>query len=152
MAVCERIRLGGHGELVDEALDHEGIVRDADAAPEAGVQDPFLMAHVLDLDRGDVVDQVHRPVERVAVEPVPKRRWQPTGQDRRTHEAVRPRDWPAARVQAGGDPVVVVGPVDVVLDVFLTAPNDFHGPVDLPRDAHGLGDVVDLQAAAEAAA
>ena len=49
-------------------------------------------------------------------------------------------------------PVVVIGPVDVVLDVLLPAPDDFHRPVDLLGDRDGLGDAVDVQPAAEAAA
>ena len=37
-AELDRILLGGRGELVDEALDHEDIVGGADAAPEAGAE------------------------------------------------------------------------------------------------------------------
>src|SRR2546426_1575502 len=34
--------------LVDEALDHEGVVRDTDTAPEARVHHGLLVAHELD--------------------------------------------------------------------------------------------------------
>ena len=55
-------------------------------------------------------------------------------------------------VEAGGDPVVVVGPVHVVLDVFLAGPDDLDRAVDLLRDLDRLHDEVDLEPAAEAAA
>src|SRR6202035_4296195 len=108
--------------------------------------------HVLDLDRGDVVDQLYRPVQRVAVETVLERGRRPAREDRRAYEPVRPRDRLAARVQPRRDPVVVVRAIHIVLDVFLTCPDHLHGPVDLLGDADGLGDVVDLEAPAETAA
>jgi hypothetical protein len=42
--------------------------------------------------------------------------------------------------------------VDVVLDVLLPAPDDFHRPVDLFGDRDRLRDPVNVQPAAEAAA
>src|SRR2546426_11091541 len=54
--VLEGVLLRRGGELVDEALDHEGVVRDTDTAPETRVHHGLLVAHVLDLDRRDVVE------------------------------------------------------------------------------------------------
>src|SRR5438874_11444006 len=95
-------------------------MRDADAAPEAGVQNRLLVALVLDLNRSDIVDQVDRPVQRIAVEPVLKSGRCPARQDRWADEAVRARDRLAVRVKACGNPVVIVLSVDVVLDLFLS--------------------------------
>ena len=36
-----------------------------------------------------------------------------------------PGDWHALFVESGAEPIVVVRPVHVVLDVFLAAPHDF---------------------------
>ena len=55
-------------------------------------------------------------------------------------------------IQPSGHPIEEIGPVDVVLDVFLPAPDDFHRPVDLFGDRDRLGDAVHVQPAAEAAA
>ena len=63
-----------------------------------------------------------------------------------------PRDQPVLRIEASGEPVVVIGPVDVVLDVLFPAPDDLHRPVDLLGDRYGLGDAVNVQPPAEAAA
>src|SRR2546425_12930891 len=144
-----RIGLRRRGELVDEALDHEGVMGDAHAAPKAGTEDRFLVAQVFDLDRWDIVDQLHSPVCRVAVEPVLERGRRPAGEDGRTKEPMGPGDRPAFRAQARGDPVVVVRAIHIVLDVLLPSPNDFHRAFDLLRDANGLGFEVDLEPAAE---
>src|SRR6476619_1863751 len=61
-------------------------------------------------------------------------------------------DQPILRIETGAEPVVVVGPVDVVLDVLFPAPDDFHRSFDLLGDCHGLSDAVNVEAAAEAAA
>ena len=55
-------------------------------------------------------------------------------------------------IQPGGQAIVIIGAVDVVLDVLLPAPDDFHRPVDLFGDRDRLGDPVNVQPAAEAAA
>ena len=47
--------------------------------------------------------------------------------------------------------MVVVGTVEVVLDIFLPAPNDFDRAVNLLCDAHRLLDDIGLNTAAEAA-
>ncbi len=50
-------------ELVDEALDDEVVMGDAHPAPETGVEHGLLVAHVLDLDRRDVVEHLAGPEE-----------------------------------------------------------------------------------------
>ena len=56
------------------------------------------------------------------------------------------------RIEAGGDPVEEIGPVHVVLDVFLAGPHDLHRAVDMLGDLDGADDAVGLQPPAEAAA
>ena len=58
----------------------------------------------------------------------------------------------AAGVQRRGHAVVIERPIDVVLDVLLAGPDHLDRAIDLPGDLHRLGDAVDLQPAAEAAA
>ena len=55
-------------------------------------------------------------------------------------------------VEARREAVVIVGPVDIVLNVFFAGPHHFHRTVDLPSDPHGQGDAIDVQPATEAAA
>src|SRR2546427_373869 len=59
---------------------------------------------------------------------------------------------PATGVEASGDAVVVVRAEHVMLHIFLAGPDDLHRPLDLFRDAHGLGDVVVFEAPTEHAA
>jgi hypothetical protein len=72
--------------------------------------------------------------------------------DRRAREAIVPRDRHSALVEAGGDAVEEIGPIHVVLDVFLARPHDLDGALDLLRDLHGARDTVALQAAPKTAA
>ena len=53
-----------------------------------------------------------------------------------------------ARLEA----VEIERPVERLLNVLLARPDDLHRPVDLLRDAHGLGDIVHFEPPAEAAA
>src|SRR4029077_8165084 len=52
----------------------------------------------------------------------------------------------------GGYAVEEIGPVHVVLDVFLAGPHDLDGAVDMLRDLDGASDTVDLQPPAKATA
>ena len=63
-----------------------------------------------------------------------------------------PGNRPPLGIQPSGDPIEEIGLVDVVLDVLLPAPDDFHRPVDLFGDGDRLRDPVNVQSAAEAAA
>jgi hypothetical protein len=56
------------------------------------------------------------------------------------------------RIEAGGEPVIVIRPIDVVLDILFAAPDDLHRPVNLLCDRNGLGDAVHVEPAAKAAA
>src|SRR5580765_190059 len=78
------------GELVDEALDDEIIVGDAHAAPEAGIEHRLLVAHVLDLNRRDVVEQLDGPVYRVDILAVLEEVRQIARDDRRTDDPMSP--------------------------------------------------------------
>ena len=63
-----------------------------------------------------------------------------------------PGDRHSFRIETGGHPVEPIGPVHVVLDIFLARPHDLHRAVDLLRDLDGANDAVGLQPPAEAAA
>src|SRR6185312_7196964 len=136
------------GNLIDEGLDHEAIVGDSNASPPAGVHDRLLVAHVFDPDVRDVVEQLHRPVQRISIEPVLERGRCPAGENGDAYDPVVPGGQLAARIEAGGDPVVVVGAIDVVLNIFLARPDDLDWALDLLSDTDGLSDVVMLQAPA----
>ncbi len=55
-------------------------------------------------------------------------------QDRGSDDLMRPGHRSTVLVQAGGDAVVVVGPVHVVLNIFFPGPHHLHGARDLLRD------------------
>src|ERR1700680_3220636 len=61
-------------------------------------------------------------------------------------------DRSAVLVKSSRDPIVVVGAIDVVLGILLAQPDQLDGAVHLLGDLSGLGDEVDVQASAEAAA
>ena len=55
-------------------------------------------------------------------------------------------------IETGGHPVKEVGPVHVVLDIFLAGPDDLYGAVDVLGDLDRTHDAVDLESPPEAAA
>ena len=63
-----------------------------------------------------------------------------------------PGDRHSLRVETGGHPVVEIGPVHVVLGVFLAGPHHLHRTVNLHGDLNRAGDAVDLEPAAKPAA
>ena len=63
-----------------------------------------------------------------------------------------PGDRHPVLIETGGHPVKEVGPVHVVLDIFLAGPDDFHGALDLLGDLDRTHDAVDLESPPEAAA
>ena len=67
----DRVLLGRGGQFVDEAFDHEDIMRRADAAPPAGVDAVRLQPDIFRMLRRHVVGRVaDRGLDRVGVEPV----------------------------------------------------------------------------------
>ncbi len=56
------------------------------------------------------------------------------------------------RIETGGHPVEEIGPVHVVLDIFLAGPHDLDRAFDLLGDLDGADDTVDVQPPAESAA
>ena len=77
---------------------------------------------------------------------------QPSRNHRGAGEAIVPGDRHALLVETGGQPVEPIGPVHVVLDVFLAGPHDLHRAVDMLGDLDRADDAVGLQPPAEAAA
>src|ERR1700692_2459199 len=63
-----------------------------------------------------------------------------------------PGDRRAARVEPGRQPVVIVGTVEVVLNVFLATPHNLHRSAHVTRDLYREERAVMLESPAEAAA
>ena len=98
------------------------------------------------------IDEIDRAVGGVGVETIVERRREPSCKDRGAGEAVGPGDRHSFLIETGGHPVEEIGPVHVVLDVFLARPHDLDGTVDMLRDLDRASDVIDLQPPAESAA
>src|SRR5439155_274431 len=127
-AIFDGILLRRRGKLVDETFDHERVVRDANAAPEAGVEHRLLVTHEFDAHRRDVVEQLRRSIHAVEVDSVLESGREEAGEDRGTGEPVGPRNRLTICVYPGRNPVVVVGPIHVVPDVLLAVQITFTGP------------------------
>ena len=63
-----------------------------------------------------------------------------------------PSDRHTLCVQPGCKTVIVIGTIDVVLNVLFTTPHHLNGEIDLLGDLHSPGDTVDVEATAEPAA
>ncbi len=55
-------------------------------------------------------------------------------------------------IETCSETVVVIGPIDIMLDVLFPAPNDFHWPIDVLGDRDRLGDAVNVEPSPKAAA
>ena len=86
---------------------------------------------ILDVHVRKGIDEIDRAFGRVGVETVVEGRRQPSRDDRGAREAMVPGDRHALLIETGRDPVEPIGPVHVVLDVFLAGPDDFHRAVDM---------------------
>ena len=169
-AVFERVLLRDRRELVDETLDHEGVVCGPDAAPERSGNSRRLLADILDPHVGKRVGRLGRAVHGIDIEAPhhgdevveagcayhPERLGkQLTGHprhDRGGRDTVSPGDRSAVFVQASRDPVIVVRPIHIVLDVLFAGPHHLHRTGDLLCDLHRPDDEVHLKPTAEAAA
>jgi hypothetical protein len=65
---AQRVLLRDRGELIDETLDHEDVVRGPDAAPECGRDSRRLLADVFDADVGQCVGRLGRTVHGIHIE------------------------------------------------------------------------------------
>src|SRR3954467_12862681 len=63
-----------------------------------------------------------------------------------------PGDRHAFVIETGGETIEPIGPVHVVLDIFLARPDDLYGAIDLLRDLNAARDAVDVQPPSEPAA
>ena len=98
------------------------------------------------------IDQIDRALGGVGIETIIERRREPSRDDRRARKAVVPRDRHSFPIETGRNPVEEVGPVHVVLDVFLARPDDFDRAVDMLRDLHGANDAIGFEPPAKPAA
>ena len=132
--VGDRILLRGRRKLVHEAFDHEDGVRRPDAAPERRRNPRRLDPQILDMEVRQRVGEVDRALGRVRIEAVLEPGREIARDHRGAGETMGPGNRHAFFVEPGGEPVEPVGPVHVVLDVFLAGPHDLHGAVDVLCD------------------
>src|SRR5471030_1374498 len=152
MAILHRIDLRLRGQLVHETLNHEGATSRTYTAPERGGYVHGLLAHIVDELIREVVRKVGSNFHRIRVKAVLECRWSEPRHNGRPHNAMLPRDGLAVGIEAGGDDVVVIRAIHVVLDVLLARPRDLHGCADLLADLQRLADEIGFQPAPEAAA
>ena len=150
--IGDRILLRRRRQFVHEAFGHEDIVRRPDAAPEGGRNARRFHPHILDVHVREGIDQIDRAFGGVGVETIVERRREPSRDDRGAREAMVPGDRHSFLIETGGHPVEEIGPIHVVLDVFLAGPDDLDGTVDMLGDLDGASDAIDLQPPAKAAA
>ena len=129
--IGDRILLRRRRQFVHEAFGHEDIVRRPDAAPEGGRNARRLHPHILDVHVREGIDQIDRALGGVGIETIVERRREPSRDDRGAGEAIVPGDRHSLLIEAGGQPVEPIGPVHVVLDIFLARPHDLHRAVDM---------------------
>ena len=67
-------------------------------------------------------------------------------------EAMVPGDRHSFLIETGGDPVEPIGPIHIVLDVFLPGPDDLDRPVDMLSDLDRADDAVALEPPAKTTA
>ncbi len=65
---------------------------------------------------------------------------------------MRPENRLAGRVRSGRQPIEIIRPIHVVLDVFLAAPDHLHRGIDVLGDLDGQHRAIGLQPSSEAAA
>ena len=123
-----------------------------DTAPPTRDNTRRLLTDVIHQDVRKGIGQLRCAFHGIGIEAVLERRRQPARKDRGRGDTMAPGNRHALSVEAGGEPVVVVGPVDVVLDVFFAGPNHLDRTIDLLGDLHRLGDEIHLEPPAEAAA
>src|SRR5208337_5557148 len=73
-------------------------------------------------------------------------------EDRGAREAMAPGDRLSLFVETSGDSVEPIGPVHVVLDVFLASPNDLHRTVHMHGDLDSAGDAINFEPTTKTAA
>src|SRR5208337_3468769 len=72
--------------------------------------------------------------------------------DRGACEPMAPGDRPSLFVETGGESVEPIGPVHVVLDIFLASPHDLHRTVHMHGDLNRARDAIDFEPATKPAA
>jgi hypothetical protein len=98
------------------------------------------------------IDQIDRALGRVGVETIVEERRGPSRDNRGAREAMVPGNRLSLFVEAGRNSVEPIGPVHVVLDVFLAPPDNLDRAVDMLRDLDGANYTIDLESAAKPAA
>jgi hypothetical protein len=98
------------------------------------------------------IDQIDRAICGVGVETILEHGWEPSRDDRGAREAMIPGDRHSLLIETGRNSIEEIGPVHIVLDIFLARPDDFDRAVDMLRNLDGANDAIDLEPPAKAAA
>ncbi len=109
-----------------------------------------LFADEVHAEVRDVVGHVGGAIDRIEILPVDEGRRQPARQHRRSRDDMLPGD-DLAVFQPRAETVMPRRPINVVLNVFLTRPDDLHRRIDMLRYAHGGRDLIDLEPTSEPA-
>ena len=139
-------------QFVHETFGDKDIVRRPDAAPEGGRNAGRLHPQILDVHVRERVNEINRAFCGVGVETILERRREPSRKDRGARETIMPGDWHSFVIETSRHSVEEIGPIHVMLDIFLAGPHDLHGAVDLLRDLDGANDAIDLQPPAKSTA
>ena len=150
-AVLVGVFLGGVGQLVDEALDHECIERVVHGTPEAD-RDARVGEHVVDVHVGRRVRHLHGALDGLAVESVLHRVREDARHDGRRDDPLGPRRGLARGVEPGPHLVVARRTVLRVLDVVFARPDDLYRCLDGLGRLERLLHEIQLEAAPEAPA
>src|SRR5579859_2220241 len=135
---------GRMGHLIDEALNEEGILRSADAAPEhhrhMGVFQ--LNRHVI---VGDLVGVRGDPLDRHRLHPIRNRAWAAQRTQKRTHRnpALQPRG-SAVLVERSLEPNRGLRAVSIAPDILLTMPDQLYRSLDDLGDSYGVDQLIML--------
>src|SRR5579862_4176535 len=146
--ILHRVLLRRDRELVDEALDHEDAARGPNPAPPRRRHASRIVANKTNLHVGrqQLVDRVGGGLDCVAVDAVLD--WQPVIElaHRGTCDSVAPAEDVTVLVEGGREPIDVVRPVAVMLDILFARPQHPQRPLDMSGDAGCEHDPVNLQA------
>ena len=151
-SVIDRVFLRRRSQFVHETFDDEDIVRWPHTSPPGSRNAGWLDADIIDMHIRQSVLQVYCRLDSVAIQAVLEGRRKPPRKNGGASQPVRPRDGLSAGIEASRDAVIEIGPVHIVLDVFLATPNNLHRPSDLLGNLHRTGDAIDLEPPAETTA
>src|SRR5712671_199141 len=150
--IVDRILLLRRRQFVHEAFNNKYSVGRTDTAPESSLNTRGFHPHILDVHVRKRIGEIDCALCGIGIEAILEPWRKPSRNDRGAREAVVPGDWLSVLIETCGESVKPIGPVHVVLDIFLAGPHDLDGTVNLLRDLNCANDAVALQSPAKPAA